>query len=170
MLSSLLKDKVSYPGSSTYKSVEDAYFSAQEEELSPACIVAPTSPDDVATAIKALAGLRVKFAVRGGGHSLNAGAANIDSGITISLRSMNQVNVNADKTLVSVGGGAKWGEVYPPLVTFGIATSGGRVADVGVGGLSTGGKVPKQKIVFHDPDLSRRRNILFQCKARLGLR
>ena len=135
---------MSCPGSSTYQSTEDAYFSAQEEELSPACIIAPTSTNDVVSAVKALAGLDVKFAVRGGGHALNAGTANIDSGITINLRSMNDVTVSEDRNLVSVGGGAKWGEVYPHLDSLSIATSGGRVADVGVGGLSTEGKDPSQ--------------------------
>ena len=57
---------------------------------------------------------------------------------------MNQVTVNAEKTLVSIGGGAKWGEVYPVLDAMGLATSGGRVSDVGVGGLSSGGKVEFQ--------------------------
>jgi FAD/FMN-containing dehydrogenase len=78
--------------------------------------------------------------VRGGGHTLNAGAANIDSGVTINLRSMNQVTVNKERSLVSVGGGAKWAEVYPVVDALKLATSGGRVADVGVGGLTTGGK------------------------------
>ncbi len=140
-LASQLGDKVSYPGSSTYKLAEDSYFSAQEEELSPACVVAPASSKDVAAALKILAGLRANFAVRGGGHTLNADAANINSGVTINLRRMNTVTLNQDKSLVSIGGGAKWGEVYPHLDSSGVATSGGRVADVGVGGLSTGGKV-----------------------------
>ena len=140
-LSSLLEGKISYPGSSTYKAVEDAYFSAQEEELSPACIVNPTCTEDVAAAVKVLAKShsQVKFAIRGGGHNLNVGAANIDSGVTINLRSMSKVSLNEDKTLVSVGGGAKWSDVYSYLDSTGVATSGGRVADVGVGGLTTGG-------------------------------
>ncbi|KAJ8060841.1 hypothetical protein OCU04_009925 [Sclerotinia nivalis] len=52
---------------------------------------------------------------------------------------MNEAKVNEEKTLVSIGGGAKWGEVYPILYDLGTATSGGRVANVGVGGMTTGG-------------------------------
>jgi FAD/FMN-containing dehydrogenase len=83
----------------------------------------------------------VKFAVRGGGHTLNSGAANITDGVVISLRALNSVTFNEDKSVVSIGGGAKWGEVYHHLDALGLATSGGRVSSVGVGGLCLGGGI-----------------------------
>ncbi|TVY83940.1 Bifunctional solanapyrone synthase [Lachnellula suecica] len=141
LLSLELPSIVSYPGSTAYEAALHSYFSAQEQALLPACIVAPTTSAEVSFIVKTLAQLRVPFAIRGGGHNLNAGAANIASGITINLRSMNQVTVNAEKTLVSIGGGARWGEVYPVLDAQKMATSCGRVSDVGVGGLSTGGGI-----------------------------
>ena len=52
---------------------------------------------------------------------------------------MNQVDVDTVKNIVSIGGGAKGGDVYSKLDGLGISTSGGRIADDGVGGLSTGG-------------------------------
>ncbi|TGO29893.1 hypothetical protein BPAE_0010g00790 [Botrytis paeoniae] len=91
--------------------------------------------------VKILVERGVKFAIRGGGHSLNAGAANIESRVTINLRALNKVEVNKEQKLVSIGGGAKWGEVYSVLDGLELATSGGRVADVGVGGLTTGGGI-----------------------------
>jgi FAD/FMN-containing dehydrogenase len=112
--------------------------------------VEPTTSEDVSLIVKALAQCKVKFAVRCGGHNLNAGAANIDSAITINLRSMNQVTVSTATNLVSIGGGAKWGEVYPVLDTLGLATSGGRVSDVGVGGLSTGGRTFVERLLTYD--------------------
>jgi FAD/FMN-containing dehydrogenase len=139
VLSTLLPGKVSLPGSTTYELSQSTYFSAQASEHFPACIVSPTSSADVAVTIKAISQLDVKFAVRGGGHTLNSGAANISDGVVINLRSMNSVTVSDDKTFVSIGGGAKWGEVYPHLDALGLATSGGRVSGVGVGGLSLGG-------------------------------
>jgi FAD/FMN-containing dehydrogenase len=93
----------------------------------------------VAVAIKAVSQLDVKFVVRGGGYTLNSGAANITGGVVINLRSMSSVTISEDETFVSIGGGAKWGEVYPHLDALGLATSGGRVSEVGVGGLSLGG-------------------------------
>lgn len=70
----------------------------------------------------------------------DSGAANIKNGVTISLRRMNQIAMKADETIVSVGGGATWGEVYKYLDPLGVAVPGGRVANVGVGGLTIGGE------------------------------
>lgn len=79
---------------------------------------------------------------------MNAGAANIDSGVVIDLRSMktitaNVVDMGAERaTIVSIGAGARWGEVYSYLDPLKLATMGGRVSDIGVAGLTLGGKLP----------------------------
>jgi hypothetical protein len=52
---------------------------------------------------------------------------------------MKEVNVSTDKRTVSVGPGNRWGEVYDKTEPLGIAVSGGRWGNVGVGGLLTGG-------------------------------
>ena len=80
-----------------------------------------------------------QFAVRGGGHMSFAGAANIEHGVTVDLGGMKQVIVSSDNTTTSVGGGARWVDVYQKLDALGLALSGGRVFDVGVGGLTLGG-------------------------------
>lgn len=68
-------------------------------------------------------------------------AANIGShGLTIDLSSFNAVTVSDDRSFVSVGGGNRWLDVYLLLDSMGLGVSGGRVADVGVGGLTLGGK------------------------------
>ena len=69
-----------------------------------------------------------------------AGAANIAEGVTIDLSALNSVVVNEAQTITSIGVGARWEQVYLALDAMGLATSGGRVAPVGVGGLTTGGK------------------------------
>lgn len=66
-----------------------------------------------------------------------AGAANIEDGVTIDLTAMNQANTTG--SVVSVGGGARWRDVYPKVVPFGSAVVGGRHGEVGVAGLLTGG-------------------------------
>jgi FAD/FMN-containing dehydrogenase len=139
-LSEVLNDKIVLPDHHDYAAIKSSYYSLQAQELSPACVVRPTSTKDVVTAIKALVSHDVPFAVKGGGHSLNAGAANIESGVTIDLRSLNEISLNEDHTIVSIGGGAKWIEVYSYLDQFGLAVAGGRVGDVGVAGLVLGGK------------------------------
>jgi FAD/FMN-containing dehydrogenase len=52
---------------------------------------------------------------------------------------LNATTLNSDKTVASVGVGARWGSVYSTLAREGLATMGGRVSTVGVGGLVLGG-------------------------------
>lgn len=75
-------------------------------------------------------------------HTPFAGSANIQGGVTIDLSSINQITVSPDQTQVSIGPGNTWEDVYLKLDALGIATSGGRAASVGVGGLTLGGMPP----------------------------
>ena len=59
--------------------------------------------------------------------------------MTIDLSLLNQVTISLDRKSVSIGPGNLWGNVYKKLDAEGLATSGGRVSDVGVGGLVLGG-------------------------------
>lgn len=68
-----------------------------------------------------------------------SGASNIDGGLTIDLLKLNQVTVSADQTQTSVGSGNRWIDVYSALDLKGLSVIGGRVADIGVGGLTLGG-------------------------------
>ncbi|KAK8074611.1 oxidoreductase FAD-binding protein [Apiospora hydei] len=144
-LASVLGKIVSFPGTAPYDSSLASYWSLQETELHPSCIVTPSNRDEVALAIKALSiGSKAfpgqcNFAIRSGGHTAWAGAANIGAGIVIDLQNLNQVNVSADKTTVKIGPGNRWGNVYSILDPHGLAVTGGRLATVGVGGLVTGG-------------------------------
>jgi FAD/FMN-containing dehydrogenase len=72
-------------------------------------------------------------------HMAWAGAANIDGGVTIDLSAMKGLRVSPDKSLVSVEPGNRWWDVYSRIEPLGIAVSGGRWGNVGVGGLLTGG-------------------------------
>lgn len=147
VLAQALGNKVIYPGSSGYVTSLQSYFAAQEQELTPACIVTPSNTQDVSTAIKTLASIFRKdasqghFAVRGGGHNSNAGSANIEDGVTLDLKALDGVAVDASKTVASVGGGAVWGDVYMKLDAMNLSVTGGRVSGVGVGGLTTGGGI-----------------------------
>ncbi|EAW14269.1 FAD-binding oxidoreductase [Aspergillus clavatus NRRL 1] len=150
-LSSVLGNKVSFPGTTTYNSSLSSYFSQQNSDLHPKCIVSPTSAEDVSIAIRTLTstpdvldnygGPHCHFAVRSGGHASIGGVSNIADGITIDLRGLNSININSDHTAVSVGVGATWGEVYAYLDPLGLSAAGGRAAQVGVGGLTTGGGI-----------------------------
>ncbi|KAL4738242.1 hypothetical protein BDV11DRAFT_206088 [Aspergillus similis] len=139
-LASLLPGKVFFPNSSTYNSSESSYFARQEQEIHPACIVTPSSAEDVATAVEHLSSLpNSTFAIRSGGHSSNPGAANAPNGVTFDLTQLNTVTIHPDTATVSVGSGLSWQEVYDVLDPHGLVVLGGRTGIVGVGGLLTGG-------------------------------
>ncbi|TGO49557.1 hypothetical protein BOTNAR_0427g00030 [Botryotinia narcissicola] len=128
-----------------YEASLKSYFTLQEAQLKPSFIIAPKSAQDVAQVLKSLRSINstsdiaTKLAVRGGGHSPFAGSANIDNGITIDLRKIDTVEVDESKNIVSVGGGAIWGQVYDKLDPLGLSVVGGHVYDVGVGGFTLGG-------------------------------
>ena len=138
-----LRGKVYFPQTAAFQNQQngrDGYWTQQEAALVPACRVAPSSTQDVAVAVKELVHKKCLFAVRGGGHMSWAGAANIEDGITIDLSAMNGVEVRRGRSITSVAGGARWIDVYLKLDSMNLAVVGGRVFDVGVGGLLTGGR------------------------------
>jgi FAD/FMN-containing dehydrogenase len=54
---------------------------------------------------------------------------------------MNAITLNDDRSVVSVGPGNVWVQVYAALEPYGLAAIGGRVSTIGVGGLVTGGGI-----------------------------
>ncbi|TVY19433.1 Bifunctional solanapyrone synthase [Lachnellula arida] len=142
-INSFLPGKVFFQGDGGYNASDESYFFA-EARLRPACIVTPTSATDVATTIQVLGGNEQGssaplFAIRGGGLLPNIAAANIDGGVTIDLSAMNLTIVNEDKTIASIGSGARWGNVYRTLDAFTLGIVGARIATAGVGGYFVGG-------------------------------
>ncbi|THC87606.1 hypothetical protein EYZ11_012949 [Aspergillus tanneri] len=80
-----------------------------------------------------------QFAVRGGGHTLFTGAANINGSVTVDMRSMNSLALSDDHKIASVGGGSIFSDFYPRLVPHNLSVMGGRVPGIGVGGFTTRG-------------------------------
>ena len=79
------------------------------------------------------------FAVKSGGHAAFAGASNIQDGLTIDLVGLNSTALSRNSTIASVGAGNRWLDVYDWLDPMGLSVIGGRVSDIGVGGLTLGG-------------------------------
>lgn len=129
------QQKVVLPDNPAYTSALNSYFSQQEAAIQPACILLPQTTSDVSAAVVALQksedGQRSLFAVRSGGHTAWAGAANIENGVVIDLRNMNGVELSADQSTVSVGVGASWDMVYAQLDPLDLSVNGGRAAGVG---------------------------------------
>lgn len=134
--------KVSFPSNSTYLATQNSYWSLQEANLSPACIVVPETSQEVSEAVSILSGMEsCHFAIKGQSHAPAAGFANINGGITFDMTQLSSVSVNSDRTIASVGAGASWLDVYLYLDTLGISVAGGRNGAVGVGGLTLGGGI-----------------------------
>ena len=150
-LSLVLRGKVLYPNNTAYGTfLKSSYWSVQEQEVNPSCVLKPATAQDLSTALelflasnvlasKAGQGNVCKFAVRGGGHTAQAGSANIDDGITIDMSGINAVTLSSDKTSVLVGAGQRWGNVYAVLQPLGLSVVGGSGNQIGVGAVTHGG-------------------------------
>ena len=55
------------------------------------------------------------------------------------MSNFNQTDYDAAKNVVQIGAGMKWTDVYRSLDRYNVTVVGGRVLDVGVGGLILGG-------------------------------
>lgn len=55
------------------------------------------------------------FAIKGGGHSPNAGFANVADGVTIDMSGLDRIALSGDHATAHVGAGAHWVDVYAAL-------------------------------------------------------
>ncbi|KAI0114287.1 FAD-binding domain-containing protein [Hypoxylon sp. NC0597] len=123
---------------------DSEYLALREENWSqtawkhPACIAVPDSTSDVQQLMKVLVANGAPFAIRSGGHSTNPFDANIDGGVLIALDKLNQVTYDAATGHALLGPGARWDAVYSALDPYNVTVVGGRVMNVGVGGLILG--------------------------------
>lgn len=140
---------MSNPGSESYAQQQSAYWSSQQAETQPACRVQPQDAKGIAATLVTTTFFRCPFAVKSGGHAAFAGASSIQGGVTIDLNNLRTLEVSQDKATTYVGAGNRWGDVYRALSPSNLAVIGGRNADIGVGGLTLGGK---QTTVGHQED------------------
>lgn len=160
---------ISFPGNATYVQQEQDYWSNQQAETQPACLVQPKCALDVSVALIVTRFYGCRFAVKSGGHACFVGASNIQGGLTIDLGSLDQVQVSEDKTLTEVGAGNGWVDVYSQLDPLGLSVVGGRVANIGVGGLTLGGMLGSSKTLDNSL-IPTRRDIVLLWSSWLGLR
>jgi FAD/FMN-containing dehydrogenase len=103
----------------------------------PALIARCTSADDVVAAVNFARERDLPLSVYGGGHGVT-GAAVVDAGICVDLRALNRIDVDPDRRIARIEGGARWGGIDAATQEHGLAVTGGRVSDTGIGGLALG--------------------------------
>jgi FAD/FMN-containing dehydrogenase len=140
-IKSALPNKVSFRGEKIYDYEISDYFNGGIVALKPACIVYPTSTDEVSATVKILANSpkEVRFAVKSGGHDPNAGHASVHEGVLISMRNLNGTKYNREKGVAYVKPGGQWRDVIRILRKDRVTVVGGRVGNVGIGGYLTQG-------------------------------
>lgn len=131
---------VDMPKSEDYETEQVKYWSAACTALRPDCIVAPKTAKEMSYVVKAIRHTDVNFAVKSGGHSANSYHASIEDGILISTQHLNQVEYDPKTEHVVIGPGLRWGEVAEKLQDLERVVVGGRLGNVGVGGLILGGQ------------------------------
>jgi FAD/FMN-containing dehydrogenase len=107
-------------------------------ERRPALVARCAAPDDVIAALAFARERQMEIAVRAGGHSV-AGRSLCDDGLVLDLREMRDIEVDPERMVARVGGGATWAQVDRATQAYGLATTGGRVSTTGVAGLTLGG-------------------------------
>jgi FAD/FMN-containing dehydrogenase len=124
------------PGNLDYDEVRFGWNGAIDRR--PAGVAFATDGDDVAAAIRAARSARLEFTIRAGGHSVS-GRSVRDDALCIDLRALKAVEVDPERRVVSVGGGALLGELDAATQEHGLAVPAGQISHSGVGGLTLGG-------------------------------
>ncbi|MEM7009769.1 MAG: FAD-binding oxidoreductase, partial [Thermodesulfobacteriota bacterium] len=106
-------------------------------DIKPALIVQTQTVEDVINCVNFARDHKILLSIRGGGHSA-AGKALCEGGITIDLRKMNDVVVDAQNFTAHVGGGALLGDMDRATQQYGLSAPAGIVSDTGVAGLTLG--------------------------------
>jgi FAD/FMN-containing dehydrogenase len=107
-------------------------------EHRPRLVARCADADDVIAALGWARELGLEVAVRAGGHSVT-GRSLCDGGLVLDVRGLHDVEVDPERHVARIGGGATWGDVDRACQRFGLATTGGRVSTTGVAGLTLGG-------------------------------
>jgi FAD binding domain/Berberine and berberine like len=104
----------------------------------PALIARCAGADDVLQALRFARERELPIAVRGGGHSV-VGHSVCDGGVTIDLSHMKAVSVDPAARVARAAAGLTWSELDLATQRHGLATTGGTISSVGIGGLTLGG-------------------------------
>ena len=124
------------PGEEGYDEARRVWNGAIDRR--PALIARCAGADDVVEALRFAREHDLPVAVRGGGHSV-AGHSTCDDGVLIDLSPMKAVAVDPGARVARAAAGLTWSELDHATQVHGLATTGGTISHVGIGGLTLGG-------------------------------
>lgn len=128
-----LAGKVLTPGllAVKYDYETEQYWSTTLRQVDPACIVQPSSAEDVAAVVTVLNKYStVPFAIRSGGHDPNVGHATVQDGVLITMTNLKGAEYDAEKNVAYVKPGGEWNDVIGDLEPHGVAIAGGRMGKI----------------------------------------
>jgi FAD/FMN-containing dehydrogenase len=123
---------------------DDASYAAARQvwngniDRRPGLISRPAGVADVIRTVLFARDHHLLVAVRGGAHNV-AGTSVCNGGMVIDLSLMQSIRVDPVRRTVRAEGGVKWGAFDRETQAFGLATTGGTIADTGIAGLTLGG-------------------------------
>jgi hypothetical protein len=104
------------------------YWSSTNTEVTPACVVFPTSAEDMSAVIQILLQYPdVPFAVKSGGHNPNTGFSSVNGGVLISFQNLKNITLSPDQKTAEVGPGSQWKDAVGALEPYGLTVVGGRL-------------------------------------------
>ncbi|KAJ3541237.1 hypothetical protein NM208_g4701 [Fusarium decemcellulare] len=128
-------------GEDAYDAFTDAYWSSNQADVNPYCIFKPSRSTQVSILVLLARLTQCPFAAKSGGHAAFAGASSVEGGITVSFANLKGVSLSKDKKIASIEPGNIWGPVFEELTKSDLTVVGGRLYNIGVGGLTTGGGI-----------------------------
>lgn len=134
-------DAVDLKDEPNYATFTGGFWSELQAEVHPHCIFYPSSASAVSVLVLISRLTQCPFAVKSGGHAAFAGASSVEGGVTVSLKSLDDITLSADRKTAFIQPGNTWGHIYYELEKYDLSVIGGRVTPIGIGGLTTGGGI-----------------------------
>ncbi|MGE0540926.1 MAG: FAD-binding oxidoreductase [Dehalococcoidia bacterium] len=133
-----LRGELIQPGHASYDPARIVHWGSIDRR--PALIVRAEDEVDVIAAVDFARETGTPLAIRSGGHGF-AGHGMVDGGIVVDMSGMKSMRIDPVRRTARVQPGLNWGEYAEQAHAYGLATSSGDVATVGVGGLTAGGGI-----------------------------
>jgi FAD/FMN-containing dehydrogenase len=124
------------PGEESYDSFRKVWNAAIDRR--PAAIVRCADVVDAIHTVRYARANSLPLSIKSGGHDL-AGRGVCDSGLMLDLSLMKGIRVDPERRLVAAQPGLTWGEFDRETQKAGLATTGAKVSNTGIAGVTLGG-------------------------------